>query len=67
MRLVIGHWLLVIGHWSLVISKEAEERGREKRLRKGAGDSFAEIGLAICDLDFGFWDFTHLPNKEISY
>ena len=50
MRLVIGHWSLVIGHWSLVISKEAEERGREKRLRKGAGDSFAKIGLATCDL-----------------
>jgi len=26
---------LVISHRSLVISKEVEERGREKRLRKG--------------------------------
>ena len=53
---------IVIGHWSLVISKEAEA---EKR-RKEAGDSFAEIGLAICDLEFEIWDFSHLavrPSK----
>jgi len=37
------------------------------RLRKGAGDIFTEIGLAICDLEFGvwnlgfgIWDFSHL-------
>ena len=29
-------------------------------MRQEAGDSFAEIGLAICDLEFGFWDFSHL-------
>ncbi len=40
----------------MVISKEAEA---EKR-RKEAGDSFAEIGLAICDLEFEIWDFSHL-------
>ena len=25
-------------------------------MRQEAGDSFAEIGLAICDLEFGVWD-----------
>ena len=53
---------MVIGHWSLV---------KRLRLRKGerrqeTGDSFAEIGLAICDLGFGIWDFSHLavrPSK----
>jgi hypothetical protein len=29
-------------------------------MRQEAGDSFAEIGLAICDLEFGIWDFSHL-------
>ena len=49
-------------------SKEAEIEKRRKGDRKQeTGDSFAEIGLAICDLEFGVWDFTHLPNKEISY
>jgi hypothetical protein len=45
---------LVIGHWSLV------KRLRKERLSRKAGDSFAEIGLAICDLGFGVWNFSHL-------
>ena len=45
---------MVIGHWSLV------KRLRKERLSRKAGDSFAEIGLAICDLEFGIWDFSHL-------
>ena len=28
--------------------------------RKETRDSFAEIGLAICDLEFEIWDFSHL-------
>ena len=52
---------MVIGHWSLVIGKEAEaEMGRKGERRQETGDSFAEIGLAICDLEFGIWDFSHL-------
>ena len=59
----IGHWALGIGHWSLVkrLSKEIEvEKGRKGERRQETGDSFAEIGLTICDLEFGVWDFSHL-------
>ena len=34
--------------------------GRKGERRQETGNSFAEIGLAICDLEFGIWDFSHL-------
>jgi len=47
---------LVISHWSLV--KRLRLRKGERRQEEGV--SFAEIGLAICDLEFEIWDFSHL-------
>ena len=45
---------MVISHWSLVIGKEIE-KGRKGERRQETGDIFAEIGLTICDLEFGVW------------